>query len=143
MTGAMTDGHLGVGQNTGILTSFTSLTGNWDNVVWGGGTHTFALSSGTQNKWFATGRNADGQLGLGDKTQRTRFTALTGSWDKVCPGDFITIALSAGTGSKWYGTGLNQGMPGIVGSQTSFTPLTGNWYNINLGDSSMFAFSAV
>ena len=56
-------------------------------------THTMALSAGT-TKWFGTGYNVSGQLGLGDNSNRNVFTPLTGNWSQmVCGGDH-TMALS-------------------------------------------------
>ena len=80
-TGNNTPGCLGLGDNTNRNT-FAALTGNWSQMVCGydffGTGSTMALSAGT-TKWFATGYNEYGQLGLEDNTNRNTFTALTGT----------------------------------------------------------------
>jgi alpha-tubulin suppressor-like RCC1 family protein len=126
-------GQLGLG-DTVQRTTFTQLTGNWSQVA----THpsayyNMALSAGT-TKWFATGHNTYGQLGLGNSgsgTNRTTFTQLTGNWSQIIC-NFAsqhTMAQAAGT-NVWFGTGNNfSGALGLgsTGSYNTFTALTGIW----------------
>jgi hypothetical protein len=96
-----------------------------------GGQHTMALSAGT-TKWFGTGYNLYGQLGLNDNSSRNAFTPLTGNWSQMVCGAAYTMALSTGT-DKWFGTGYNFfGQLGLNDNsdRNAFTPLTGNWYSI-------------
>jgi alpha-tubulin suppressor-like RCC1 family protein len=121
---------------------FTPLTGNWSQMVCGGD-FTMALSAGT-TKWFSTGYNSYGQLGLGDNSDRNVFTPLTGNWSQMACGLYHTMALSAGT-AKWFGTGWNaEGELGLGDNsdRNVFTPLTGNWYQMSCGRAHTMAMSA-
>lgn len=76
-------GQLGIGNvtsNISAVTLITSLSGrNIDRIYPGGGdfsgVHAFAKVAGT-NEIYATGYNAQGQLGLGDTTLRNQFTLV-------------------------------------------------------------------
>ena len=106
--------------------------------------HTIALSAGT-TKWFGTGRNTEGQLGLGNNADRNAFTPLTGNWSQMACGAYDTIALSAGT-TKWFGTGANFfGSLGLgdESPRTTFTQLTGNWSQVIRGAYHTMALSSV
>ena len=144
-TGSNLYGQLGLG-NDGAGTdrnTFTALTGNWGQLACGGG-HTMALSAGT-NAWFGTGRNFEGQLGLGDTIDRNTFTALTGNWSQVTCGMAHTMALSAGT-TQLFGTGRNtEGQLGLgnTANRNTFTPLTGNWSQMACGVEHTMALSSV
>jgi alpha-tubulin suppressor-like RCC1 family protein len=144
-------GNLGIGNINNVYSGFENkqlIAGNWDKIAVGYG-HAMALSG---KKLFATGRNAYGQLGLGDSgaTQndvskdRSSFTAVTGDWDKVVCGWFHTFALS---GKKLFGTGIN-GSPSILGigntlsGVNQFTPITGSWDDIVTCLSHSFALSS-
>ena len=140
-TGSNSDGQLGIGtsdtfdsQNMNLFT--TPLTGNWSQVVCGR-SFAMAMSAGT-TKWFGTGANGYGALGLGDTVNRTVFTALTGNWSQMDCGDGFTMALSAGT-NKLFGTGFNYygqlglGNNGFGTEKTTFTQLTGDWSQVVCG----------
>ena len=102
-----------------------------------------ALSAGT-DKWFGTGHNIFGTLGLGDNSNRNAFTPLTGNWSQMACGNFDTMALSAGT-TQWYGTGYNtSGQLGLEDNsdRNAFTPLTGNWSQMACGNFHTMALSA-
>jgi alpha-tubulin suppressor-like RCC1 family protein len=109
-----------------------------------GGDHTMALSAGT-TKWFGTGENLDGQLGLGDTTNRNTLTPLTGNWSQMVCGVHHTMALSAGT-TKWFGAGRNNysGQLGLgdFTNRNTLTPLTGNWSQMVCGGYHTMALSA-
>jgi len=136
-TGINSDGQLGVG-STSNKNTFTALTGDWSQIVCGGA-FTMAQSGVTRpasttsslstTKWFSTGSNAFGELGLSDNSFRTRFTALTGDWSQIVCGVYHTMALSAGT-TKWFGTGSNAfGELGLGdnSNKNRFIALTGDW----------------
>jgi hypothetical protein len=97
--GRNSEGQLGLGRfdtggNIYYNNTFTQLTGDWSQMVCGQ-YHTMALSAGTNNKWFGTGYNTSGQLGLGNTTNGNTFTALTGSWLQMSCGGTFTMA-------TWY-----------------------------------------
>jgi len=103
------------------------------------------LSAGT-NAWFGTGRNVEGQLGLGNNSDRNVFTALTGSWSQMVCGGLHTMALSAGVVlTTWFGTGDNGfGQLGLGNNsdRNVFTALTGNWSQMVCGNVHTIALSA-
>ena len=144
-TGDNGNGALGLGDNSN-RNVFTSLTGNWSQMACGGDfgdDFTMALSAGT-TKWFGTGFNGFGQLGLGDSSSRNVLTPLTGNWSQmVCGGDF-TMALSADT-TKWFSTGRNTtGQLGLGDNsdRNVLTPLTGDWSQMVCGRRHTMALSA-
>jgi alpha-tubulin suppressor-like RCC1 family protein len=119
--------------------------------------HTMALSAGT-TKWFGTGYNLDGHLGLGDGTafswgggiSKNTLTPLTGDWSQMVCGGYHTMALSAGT-TKWFGVGDNiYGQLGLGDNTNKYTPthrytltpLTGNWSQMVCGGDHTMALSA-
>jgi hypothetical protein len=61
-----------------------------------GANQTMAQSADT-TKWFGTGRNTFGQLGLGDNSNRNALTPLTGNWYQMACGSAHTMAMSATT----------------------------------------------
>ena len=94
--------------------------------------------------FYGTGRNSEGQLGLGDNSSRNAFTALTGNWSQMACGGNHTMALSAGT-TEWYGTGRNfNGQLGLgdITDRNVFTALTGNWSQMACGSLHTMALSA-
>jgi alpha-tubulin suppressor-like RCC1 family protein len=129
--------------------TFTQLTGDWSQIVTGShigyGEHTMALSAGTNNQWFGVGSNNYGQLGLGNRTNQSRFTALTGNWSQMACGGTYSMALSAGTNTL-FGAGNNSegqlGFADTAGTFNSFTALTGNWSQVVCGERWTFALSA-
>ena len=58
-------GQLGIGHTDFRVSNFTEVTGVWGNIVAVecGECHTFMRTE--HGKWYATGRNGEGQLGLG------------------------------------------------------------------------------
>jgi alpha-tubulin suppressor-like RCC1 family protein len=104
--------------------------------------------------FYGTGENSNGQLGLGDNSDRNQFTPLTGNWSQMVCGLVHTMALSTGT-TKWFGTGSdgygqlglgnNPGYNTYGGSGISynaFTALTGNWSQMACGNYFTMALSA-
>jgi alpha-tubulin suppressor-like RCC1 family protein len=142
-TGFNTDGALGLGDNSS-RSSFTALTGDWSQMASGSTSyHTIALSA-DNIKWFSTGANFFGALGLGDSSSRNRFTALTGNWYQMVCGGLHTMALSADT-TNWFGTGYNGwGQLGLGDNsdRNVLTPLTGNWSQMVCGANQTMAQSA-
>lgn len=95
------------------------------------------------NLWYATGRNVEEQLGIGDDyTQITSFIPITGNWDDVFVGGSRTFALS---GDRYFATGYNEfGQLGLGTNDYSvgfFTPLTGKWDKVVLGLAQTYALS--
>ena len=144
-TGDNDAGALGLGDNSS-RNVLTPLTGNWSQMVCGGDfgdDFTMALSAGT-TKWFGTGYNGWGQLGLGDNSDRNVLTPLTGNWSQMVCGVNQTMAQSADT-TKWFGTGRNSEGPlglGDNSNRNALTPLTGNWYQMACGYAHTMAMSA-
>jgi alpha-tubulin suppressor-like RCC1 family protein len=123
---------------------FTPLTGNWSQMVCGSN-HTMALSAGT-TKWYATGYNNRGQLGLNDNSNRNVFTPLTGDWLQMSCGPYRTMALSA-SNTKMFAVGYNQygelGVSVTPGSDTNtFSQVDGDWSQVFCGYNHTLALSA-
>jgi alpha-tubulin suppressor-like RCC1 family protein len=136
-TGYNGNGQLGLGNNgaSTYRTTLSALTGNWSQVICGA-YHTMALSAGT-DKWFGTGANSFGQLGLGYSSTTSPFglnvlTALTGNWSQVACGKYHTMALSAGT-TQLFAAGYNDfGQLGLGDTitRTAFTRVPGDWSQV-------------
>ena len=142
-TGANTSGQLGLGDNSN-RNAFTALTGDWSQMVSGFNSFRTIALSADNIKWFSTGNNSFGVLGLGDTSNRNRFTPLTGNWSQMVCGFVHTMALSAGT-TKWYGTGYNGwGQLGLGDNsdRNVFTALTGDWLQMSCGSNQTMAQSA-
>ena len=75
-TGNNYNGQLGLGDGAD-RTTFTEITTNVDDIksVYCGYDHTLILKN--DGTLWSTGYNGDGQLGLGDNTNRTTFTQVT------------------------------------------------------------------
>jgi hypothetical protein len=89
--------YAGIPQFDRYTTTFTPMTGNWQNIV-PGYTYTFAKSAGT-NKWFAAGRNLNGELGLGSSvwlTSAQPFLPIPGTFNDIFTAS-CTIALTSYT----------------------------------------------
>ena len=132
-TGYNGDGQLGLGDKTN-RTTFTQVTTNADNVksVYCGYYHTFILEN--DGTLWSTGYNGDGQLGLGDKTNRTTFTQVITNADdikQIYCGFNHTIILK--NDSTLWGCGNNEyGQLGLgdTTNRTTFTQITINADNI-------------
>ena len=132
-TGYNGDGQLGLEDKTN-RTTFTQVTTNADNVksVYCGYYHTFILEN--DGTLWSTGYNGDGQLGLGDKTNRTTFTQVITNADdikQIYCGFNHTIILK--NDSTLWGCGNNEyGQLGLgdTTNRTTFTQITINADNI-------------
>ena len=123
-------GELGLG-NTTQKTAFTQVTTNINNdvkYVCCGNHFTYIIKN--DGTVWSCGDNTNGQLGLGNTTQKTTFTQVTTNIDDVkqivCGYYFATILKS--NGSVWT-TGYNDvGQLGLGNNstKTSFTQVTTN-----------------
>jgi alpha-tubulin suppressor-like RCC1 family protein len=149
-TGGNFGGELGLGNDgaSTYRTTFTRVTGDWSQVVCGGkgntGGHTMALSAGT-TKWFGTGGNSSGTLGLGNTVSRNVFTPLTGNWSQMSCGAIHTMALSAGTNALFCTGDNSTGALGLGDTvrRTSFTRVAGDWSQMAGGRFYTMALSAL
>ena len=137
--GSNGNGVLGVNNTTNISTPVTTLLGgtNWKSIA-GGGYHTVALK--TDGTLWIWGRNATGQLGINNTTNRsTPVTTLLGgtNWKSIAAGLSHTIALKT-DGTLWT-WGINAyGQLGVNNTITRSTPVTTllggtNWKSISSG----------
>jgi alpha-tubulin suppressor-like RCC1 family protein len=139
-TGLNYDGQLGLDDHTNHNT-FTEVTGLNDKNIIAISTnvdHSLALSG--SGKVYATGDNANGELGLGDYDNRNTFTEVTSLSDKniiaISVGFYQSFALS-GSG-KVYATGLNYGGQLGLGDHTNHNTFT---EVIGLNDKNIIAIS--
>ena len=145
-TGRNYIGQLGLGNN-GPGTdrnTFTPLTGNWSQMVCGPNTiQTMALSAGT-DKWFGTGFNYSGSLGLGDNSDRNVLTPLTGNWSQMVCGALHTMALSSVRVediNAFPDVPLldNIGLPTDPNMISQFVPILSAWNDVSVGQ--LFSFA--
>ena len=122
-------GQLGL-RDTNSRTTFTQVTANADNIksVCCGGEYTVILKN--DGTLWGTGHNGNGQLGLGDTTNRTTFTQVTTNADNIksvyCGNDYTFILENDGTS---WGCGKNDyGQLGLgdTNHRTTFTQVTTN-----------------
>lgn len=151
VTGSNTAGQFGNGTTTSTA-YFTPLSGDWSEIVLSVYSTNifstvFALSAGTQSKWYVAGNNSaivgSGKFGNGITTNSSWFIPLTGEWLRIKPTRNCTFALS--TNGAWFATGRNTN--GLFGNGTtvnriSFVPLSGNWSDIIPSLGITFALSA-
>jgi subtilisin family serine protease len=126
---------------------FTEMAGNWDNIIisdkWPSGSITvYALSAGTDYKWFGWGDNYWGGLnqplsGFANYsvfpptltiTIPTKYESpipIQGNWEKIRTAYLLTFALSAGT-KKWFVQGSKENNNLGLGEDYKF-----DWYNRN------------
>jgi alpha-tubulin suppressor-like RCC1 family protein len=131
-TGNNLVGQLGLGDSgeenhRSLFTEVTDLSGKNIVAVAAGEFHTLALTK--EGKVYATGNNLVGQLGLGDKTNRYRFTEVTSLNGKniiaIAAGYNHSFALAKN--GKVYATGDNLGGMLGLGDKTNryqFTEVT-------------------
>ena len=122
-------GQLGL-EDTNYRTTFTQITTNADNIksVYCGCDHTFILEN--DGTLWGCGRNQQGQLGLGDDTNRTTFTQVTTNTDdikSVCCGYYHTFILK-NDGTLWTCGGNEYGQLGLgdTNNRNIFTQVTTN-----------------
>ena len=128
-------GQLDLGDTTD-RTTFTEITTNTDGIksVYCATDHTFILKN--DGTLWSCGRNAEGQLGLGDTTDRYTFTEITtntGDIKQVYCGGYYTLILK-NDGTLW-GCGRNDyGQLGLgdTTNRATFTQVTTNADNVKL-----------
>jgi alpha-tubulin suppressor-like RCC1 family protein len=118
MWGIGNNGALGLGNTTtynspkqvGILT-------NWLKINCGSYTSTFAMK--TDGSLWAWGQNSNGQLGLGDTTNRSSpvQVGLLVDWASIAPDDSYIIAIKT-DGTLWAWGANSQGQLGLGDSGT-------------------------
>ena len=122
-------GQLGLGDTTN-RTTFTQITTNTNDIksVYYGEYHTLILKN--DGTLWGCGRNTEGQLGLGDTTNRKTFTEIITNADDIksvyCGGYHTFILKNNGT---LWGTGRNSsGQLGLGdgNNRTTFTEITTN-----------------
>ena len=128
-------GQLGLGDKTN-RTTFTQITTNTNDIkeIYCGENHAFILEN--DGTLWGSGCNDNGQLGLGDTTNRTTFTQVTTNTDDIkqvyCGGSNTFILKNDGT---LWGCGYNGfGKLGLgdTSNRTTFTQITTNTDNIKL-----------
>ena len=130
-TGNNYSGQLGLGDGHDRY-AFTQITTNTDNIkdVYCGGSYTIILKN--DGTLWGCGCNTFGQLGLGDKTNRTTFTQVTTNADNiksVCCGSSHTLILK-NDGTVW-GCGHNGYGELGLGNNTNKNTFTQITTNIN------------
>ena len=127
------NGQLGLGDTNNRIT-FTQVTTNTDDIkeIYCGAYHTFILKN--DGTLWGCGANGNGQLGLGDNTNRNTFTQVTTNADNIkeiyCGGDYTFILENNGT---LWGCGLNDhGQLGLgnTTNRKTFTQVTTNTNDI-------------
>jgi alpha-tubulin suppressor-like RCC1 family protein len=137
-------GSLGLGntydEDTFVEVNTSALDGNISEVILGYA-HSFVLTD--SGKLYATGDNRNGQLGLGDTTERLSLTlvntsALDGNISKVFAGGAHSFILT--DKGKLYGAGHNQ--YGMLGVGTEYDTNTFTLVNIAALDGNISKVSA-
>ena len=130
-------GQLGLGEDAGNKTILTKITTNTDSVnsVYCSENHTI-ISKNDGTLW-GCGYNDSGQLGLGDRNNRSTFTQITNNVDNVksvCCGMNYTFILKSD--DTLWGCGYNGfdnlGL-GDTSARTTFTRITDNVKSVNCG----------
>ena len=146
-------GQFGDGTTNNRL-HFAPLSGDWSDIVLsvlGDNTYStiFALSAGTQTKWYVAGNNGllalpgSGKFGNGTTTDSSWFIPVPGNWTRLKSTRNNVFALS--TDGKWYAWGYNGTGAfgnGTTTNTTSPVELSGNWADIIPGLAQSFALSA-
>ena len=132
-TGYNSHGQLGLGDGTN-RTTFTKITTNTDDIkqVYCGGYHTLILKN--NGTLWGCGANDNGQLGLGDTTNRTTFTQVTTNADdikQVYCGWYYTLILK-NDGTLWSAGNNDYGQLGLgdTSYRYTFTEITTNGDNV-------------
>ena len=127
--GRNAEGQLGLG-NSGNKNTFTQVTTNGDDIksAYSGVYHTIILKN--DGTLWSCGSNSNGELGLGDTTNRTTFTEITTNVDdaKTFYCSYYHTFMLKTDGTLW-GCGNNQyGQLGLgdTTNRTTFTQVTTN-----------------
>ena len=129
-------GRLGLGDESD-RTTLTQITTNTDNIksVYCGTSHTLILKN--DGTLWGCGYNGNGELGLGDTTDRTTFTQITTNTDNIksvyC-GESHTIILK-NDGTLWGCGNNNCGQLGLgdTSNRKIFTKITDNVKSVYCG----------
>ena len=128
--GQNSSGQLGL-EDTNVKTVFTIIDSNPGNIksICCGDAHTLILQN--DGTLWGCGRNAEGQLGLGDKTGRTTFTKIANDVKSVYCGQYYTLILK-NDGTLWSCGQNTNGQLGLddKNDRTIFTKITTNADNI-------------
>ena len=122
-------GQLGLGNTTNRKT-FTQATTNTNDIkqVYCGYYHTFILKN--DGTLWGCGANGNGQLGLGDNTNRTTFTQVTTNTDDIksvyCGGYHTFILKNDGTLWSCGSNGNGELGLGDTSGRSTFTQITTN-----------------
>ena len=122
-------GSLGLG-NSGHKNTFTQVTTNGDDIksAYSGVYHTIILKN--DGTLWACGSNSNGELGLGDTTNRTTFTEVTTNADdaKTFYCSYYHTFMLKTDGSLWVcgANGYGQLGLGDTTNRTTFTQITTN-----------------
>ena len=128
-------GTLGLVTDTSNKATFTQITTNADDIksVHGGYDYTFILKN--DDTLWGCGRNGDGELGLGDTSERSTFTQITDGVKSVYCGYEHTIILK--NDNTLWGSGYNvYGQLGLgdTNNRYIFTKITGDVKSVCCGD---------
>ena len=118
--------ELGLG-NVSNVTTFTQITVNSENIkeICSGGAHITILKN--DNTLWGCGNNGDGELGLGDSSNRNQFTKITDNVKSVYGGYNHTLILK--NDNTLWGSGHNSyGQLGLgdTSNRYTFTQITKN-----------------
>lgn len=124
-------GELGSGTTTNVayfIRESAALT--WGNFWIGGNYYPSLFATTTDGKFYGWGRNGNGQLGLGDSTDRTVPTQITGLgatpnvakvalYGTYSQGEYIGAVALTGNGQVWE-TGYQIGGTGTIGAVSTW-----------------------
>ena len=130
-------GRLGLGKDTADKTVFTQIITNTDGIksVYCGYDHTLMLKN--DGTLWSCGYNGEGELGLGDTTNRYVFTQIITNTDNIksvyC-GESHTIILK-NDGTLWGCGNNNCGQLGLgnTSNRKTFTKITDNVKSVDCG----------
>jgi alpha-tubulin suppressor-like RCC1 family protein len=140
-TGWNDQGQLGIGSTVGrsIFTKI-SIPNNaaWSSIAGGGTNSTFVLS-GT-DLYVTGGNNFYGCLGVGDNSNRSTFTKVSGSWIAADGGNDYSIALSSD--NSLFACGNYFGGNVFAKLNSPMVPNGAKWSNIAAGTVHALALSS-
>lgn len=132
------DGQLGIGDLVNRLTPVEVATDSWSSISTGAA-HTCGIETTAEGTLWCWGGNEDGQLGVGDTTDRLRPTQVSpgSTWLRVENGGAHTCAIES-TGFLWcWGYNLH-GQLGLGDTDQRNSPSqvgsSGDWVTIGGGN---------